>query len=227
MKHPTPVASDRIDFLSLLAEPKRNQLLEGSRRVRYPAGSLAYAPGESDYAVIVGRGLIRLYVGSKSGRQATVHYIHPGELMSLGIASRPSIDVHVQAVTDTMVTSLDLNLLRHHASVDVELSAALWAYMAALEANSTRIIAVRSLGDITERLAFDLLDRACASQLESGELMVQATQQQLADSIGSVREVIARTLRKLRDDRIITTAPNCVRVVDVRLLENILTRALI
>jgi CRP/FNR family transcriptional regulator len=227
MKDPTPVTSDCIDFLSLLAEPKRNQLLEGSRRVRYPAGSLAYAPGESDYAVIVGRGLIRLYVGSRSGRQATVHYIHPGELMSLGLASRPSIDVHVQAVTDTMVTSLDLNLLRHQASVDIHLANALWTYMAALEANSTRIIAVRSLGDITERLAFDLLDRACASQLESGELMVQATQQHLADSIGSAREVIARTLRKLRDDGIITTAPNRIRVVDVRRLENILTRALI
>jgi CRP-like cAMP-binding protein len=70
MKDPTHVASDHIDFLSLLAEPKRNQLLEGSRRVRYPAGSLAYVPDEPDYAVIVGRGLIRLYVGSRSGRCA-------------------------------------------------------------------------------------------------------------------------------------------------------------
>jgi CRP/FNR family cyclic AMP-dependent transcriptional regulator len=227
MKYPTPVASDRIDFLSLLAEPKRNQLLEGSRRVRYPAGSLAYAPDEPDYAVIVGRGLIRLYVGTRSGRQATIHYIHPSELMSWGLAPRPSIKVHVQAVTDAMVTSLDVDMLRRQASVDPDISKALWTYMAALEATSTRIIAVRSLGDITERLAFDLLDRACASQLESGELMVRATQQQLADSIGSVREVVARALRKLRDDRIITTAPNSVRVVDVRRLENILTRALI
>lgn len=227
MKEPTPVASDCIDFLSLLAEPKRNQLLEGSRRVRYPAGSHAYVPDDPDYAVIVGRGLIRLYVGSRSGRQATIHYIHPGELMSWGLSTRPSIEIHVQAVTDATVTSLDVNLLRRQASVDIDVSTALWAYMAALEANSTRIIAVRTLGDITERLAFDLLDRACARQLESGELMVQATQQQLADSIGSVREVIARTLRKLRDDRIITTAPNCVRVVDVRRLENILMRALI
>jgi CRP/FNR family transcriptional regulator len=227
MKYPTPVASDCIDFLSLLTEPKRNQLLEGSRRVRYPAGSLAYAPDEPDYAVIVGRGLIRLYVGTRSGRQATVHYIHPSELMSWGLTNRPAIKVHVQAVTDAMVTSLDVNVLRRQASVDPDVSTALWTYMAALEATSTRIIAVRSLGDITERLAFDLMDRACASQLESGELMVQATQQQLADSIGSVREVVARALRKLRDDRIITTAPNCVRVVDVRRLENILTRALI
>jgi CRP/FNR family cyclic AMP-dependent transcriptional regulator len=227
MKYPSPVASDRIDFLSLLAEPKRSQLLEGSRRVRYPAGSLAYAPDQPDYAVIVGRGLIRLYVGTRSGRQATVHYIHQSELMSWGLTNRPAIKVHVQTVTEAMVTSLDINVLRRQASVDPDVSKALWTYMDALEANSTRIIAVRSLGDITARLAFDLMDRACASQLESGELMVQATQQQLADSIGSVREVVARALRKLRDDRIITTAPNSVRVVDVRRLENILTRALI
>ena len=91
--------------------------------------------------------------------------------------------------------------------------------------HSTRVIAVRSLGDVTERLAFDLLDRACDSQLKSGRLMVRASQQQLADSIGSVREVVARSLRGLRDDRIVATGPNLVRVLDVERLEEIANEA--
>jgi hypothetical protein len=54
---------------------------------------------------------------------------------------------------------------------------------------------------------------------------VRASQQQLADSIGSVREVVARSLRGLRDDRIVATGPNLVRVLDVERLEGIATQA--
>ena len=107
---------------------------------------------------------------------------------------------------------------------DIEVSGALLINFSTLLAHSTRIIAVRSLGDITVRLAFDLLDRACANQLLSGKLVVRASQQQMADSIGSVREVVARSLRKLRDDGIIATAPNLVRVQDIERLEEVATQ---
>jgi hypothetical protein len=39
-----------------------------------------------------------------------------------------------------------------------------------------------------------------------------------------VREVVARSLRKLRDDGIIATAPNLVRVQDIERLEEIATQ---
>jgi CRP/FNR family transcriptional regulator len=199
----------------------------GSHRIRYPAGSVAYLYDQADYAVVIDRGLIRIYVATIDGRQATIHYIHPAELMSWGLVFSPSIKVHVQAVMNTEVTNLDATLLRRMARDDAHVAGALWTYMVGLEANSTRIIAIRSLGNITERLAFDLLDRACVKQLASGRLEVNATQQQLADSIGSVREVVARALRKLSDEGVVETARTVIRVLDIERLEDVLTRALI
>jgi CRP-like cAMP-binding protein len=70
------------------------------------------------------------------------------------------------------------------------------------------------VGDIRQRLAYDLLDRACRSQLEVGRLEARATQADLADSIGSAREVVGRTLGRLREERIIETTPGVVRVLD-------------
>jgi CRP-like cAMP-binding protein len=70
------------------------------------------------------------------------------------------------------------------------------------------------LGNIRERLAYDLLDRACRSQLGVGRLEVPATHADLADSIGSSREVVSRALRDLRAARIVETAPGMVRVID-------------
>jgi CRP/FNR family transcriptional regulator len=224
MSATAPAKSDCVDFLSLLEEPKRRQVLAGSRRITSPAGSTAFVPDAPDYAAVINSGLVRVYVGDEGGRQATAFYRHRGELLTIGLVSRPAIDLYVQAVTDAELTSLDVNLLRTFMDRDLEVSRALLINFSTLLAHSTRIIAVRSLGDITVRLAFDLLDRACANQLLSGKLVVRASQQQMADSIGSVREVVARSLRKLRDDGIIATAPNLVRVQDIERLEEIATQ---
>ena len=220
-----PSIADCIDFLSLLSEPKRRAVLAGSRAVRYRAGTEVYDPQQPDFAVVVQQGLFRSYVGGAGGRQATAYYIHPGQLMVRGVVRYPASNTHIHAVTDGLASSLDVELLRSLAHVDVEVSFALLRYYHSLLAHSTRIIAVRSLGDVTERLAFDLLDRACDSQLKSGRLTVRASQQQLADSIGSVREVVARSLRELRDKQIVATGQNLVRVLDVERLEGIANEA--
>jgi CRP/FNR family transcriptional regulator len=221
MSAAAPIKSDCIDFLGLMTAPKRSQVLAGSTPITYSAGSVAYMPGQPDYASVIASGLARVYVASASGREATVYYFHRGELLGKGIVPRSPVRVHVQAVTETEVTSLDVSLLRDLAARDIEISTALLTNYAALLAHAARIIAVRSFGDITERLAFDLLDRACRTQLISGRLVVRASQQQLADSIGSVREVVARSLRKMKDEGLVATAANLVRVLDVERLEEI------
>src|SRR6266566_986825 len=182
MTDTAPAKSDCVEFLSLLEEPKRRQVLAGSKRVTSPAGTTGFLPDAPNYAAVIDRGLIRVYIGDGGGRQATAFYRHRGELLTIGLVKRPAINLYVQAVTDIEVTSLDVNLLR------------------------------------------SIIDRACANQLVSGKLVVHASQQQLADSIGSVREVVARSLRKLREDRIIATAPNVVRVPDIERLEDIATQ---
>jgi CRP-like cAMP-binding protein len=47
-----------------------------------------------------------------------------------------------------------------------------------------------------------------------GRLEVRATQADLADSIGSSREVMSRALRDLREEGIVETAPGVIRVVN-------------
>ena len=221
-----PNTDDCIDFLSLVSESKRREVLAGSRMVRYDAGTEVSLPQQPDFAIVVQQGLFRVYIAGAGGRQATAYYIHAGQLMCQGLVRYPATnDTHLQAVTDGVATSLDLELLRSLVHVEVEVCFAVLTYFHSLLAHSTRIIGVRSLGDVTQRLASDLLDRACANQLRSGRLVVRASQQQLADSIGSVREVVARSLRKLRDEQILATGPSVVRVLDVERLEAIAREA--
>lgn len=69
------------------------------------------------------------------------------------------------------------------------------------------------------RVAAHLLDLASAQQRPQGRLVAQVSQQELADAVGSVREVVARVLRDLRLAGIVATAPDSVVVLDAPRLQ--------
>jgi CRP/FNR family transcriptional regulator len=59
-----------------------------------------------------------------------------------------------------------------------------------------------------------LLDLASSQQGPRGPLVAHASQQELADAVGSVREVVARVLRELRLAGLVATLPDGVRILD-------------
>lgn len=207
--------ADEVDFLSLLSEANRRRVLEGSTRADYPAGAIAYDPESPPSAFLLDRGLARAYVTVPDGRQATCTFFHSQELIgATTIVSHPP-RILVQVVVKSTLTHLDFAKVHKLVATENEVTEAVAVHLAALVRTSFRLIAVRSLGDIRQRLAYDLLDRACQSQLLVGRLECRATHAELADSIGSAREVVGRTLSRLREEGIVeTTTPGIVRVID-------------
>ena len=203
-----------VDFMSLLSVANRCRLLEGSNRVVYPAGTIALRPRGPSMSYLVESGLARAFWSLPDGRQTTIAIVRPKEL--LGATS--TIDwapwIFMQLITESAVTTLDSEVLRKLAATELEVSAAISMHLAMRIRDAYRLIAVRSLGNIRERVAYDLLDRAAQSQLVVGRLEVTATQADLADSIGSSREVMSRALKDLRAEGIVETAPGLIRVLD-------------
>jgi CRP/FNR family transcriptional regulator len=62
--------------------------------------------------------------------------------------------------------------------------------------------------------AAHLLDLASAQQPAQGRLVARVSQQELADAVGSVREVVARVLRDLRLRGLLATAPDSISILD-------------
>lgn len=211
---------DEVDFLSLLSEANRRHVLANSTAAEYLPGAIAYHPEMPPRAFVLDRGLARAYVSVPDGRQATCTFFHSKELIGgTSIVSHPP-RILVQVVVKSTLTSLDLPRVQKLAVTENQVTTAVAVHLAAMVRSSFRLIAVRSLGDIRQRLAYDLLDRACRSQLEVGRLEARVTHADLADSIGSAREVVGRTLSRLRDEGIVENSPGLVRVVDpLRLAE--------
>ena len=209
-----------IDFLSLLSATNRRRILEGSRRSVYPAGTIVIKPDDQPRTFVIERGLARCYWSLPDGRQATIVFLHPKELICPSVIGNPSC-TYMQVITESSLTSLDPEVVRDLAATEVEVAAAIAKHLSMRVRAAHRLIAVRSLGSIRERVAYDLLDRASQSQLVVGRLEVKATQADIADSIGSSREVISRALTSLRARGIVETAPGVVRILVPSLLASI------
>jgi CRP/FNR family cyclic AMP-dependent transcriptional regulator len=165
-------------------------------------------------ALVVESGLIRIFVSSEDGRQASVAYFHPGDAYA-ALEIIPSGPATLQALTESTVLMLDPDNLTRLMTQNDSVSEATIRVMGRELARLVRVITVRSLGSMTERLAFDLLERASKTQLREGELVCHVTHEQLADSIGSTREVVSRMVRDLRRRGLLVTSPRQIRIVDV------------
>lgn len=216
----TPAFAGGVDLLSLLSSAKQKRVLEGSTRANYRAGAVAFRPGPPGRAFLLDTGLARVYMSARDGREATVAFVHPGNLVGarnlirgIPIERDPPL-TGVQAVIDSTFTMLDIEKVCRLAATDIEVMTALATHLAQRVHYDLLVVAVRTLGTVSERLAFDLLDRASTAQIANGRLEATATHEDLAYSIGSSREVVGRSLKELRSAGIVETIPGKTRIVN-------------
>lgn len=201
--------------LELLDAAGRERVLKGATRLTYPARTVTHTRArDRQVAIVIESGLARIFVTSDDGRQASVRYLHAGDTYAAVEALGLMAQADLQAITDTTVHLIDPTHLAREATTDRDIGAAAMRAMGHEINHLVRLITVRSLGSMTERLAFDLLERCSNAQLLTGKLVCRATQQELADSIGSTREVVTRIIGDLRRSKIVSTSPGRIHVLD-------------
>jgi CRP/FNR family transcriptional regulator len=215
------VESDRTPFLERMPLSSRDSVLVNSTRIRYRGGTIAFRPGDPDFAAVLVTGFARLYLMSSEGRQTTIRYVHEGELMGSLLIMQVMFEGFAQMVTDSSVINLDLVTVRRRLDVDPVIGEALAKDLALRLAHTVRTLAVQTFGTVAQRVAFDLLDRACRAQLANGLLQARVSHQDLADGIGSVRQVVTRALADLRERGLVETTPGCVTITRPVALEHL------
>ena len=86
-------------------------------------------------------------------------------------------------------------------------------------------LAGNAFATVRQRVARHLLDLAAARPAAAGRVTALVSQQDLANSVGSVREVVARVLAELRAEGLVLTSPGRVEILDpVRLSRQLWSR---
>ena len=200
-------------FLAELPAEVISELRAGGERADYPAGTTVYQPGSEPRAALVVRGLLRVFLASLEGRQVTVRYARPGDVLGIAVLVGGPASVGVQAVEPSGLFRLSSRTLLAAARRDARVS---WAIAGELNRrlyDTLEQTAVNAFGSVRQRVAAHLLDLASAQQ-EAGRLAARVSQQELADAAGSVREVVARVLRELRVAGVIATAADRIVILD-------------
>jgi CRP/FNR family transcriptional regulator len=208
------VAALEGSFLGSLSDELVERLLAAGRRSEVPAGSTIYRELSAPQTLLVVRGLLRVYLTSREGRQVTVRYARDHDVLGIAVLVGGPVGVGVQTITESTLFRIDSETLYAVARADSSVAWALAEELSRRLYENLQQTAINTFGTVRQRVAAHLLDLASAQQRPRGELVAHVTQQELADAVGSVREVVARILRDFRQSGLIATAPESVHLLD-------------
>ena len=207
-----------------LPQETLDELFTDAVRTKIPAAEVTHREREDDpYLELVVEGVIRVFVTAPDGRTMTIRYCRPGELlgaMSL-FSTEFSEPATKQALVDAELLKLSPARVRELAGRDVRVAGALLTELSERARNFAYEISGNAFATVRQRVARQLLDLASTRPFEGrrdGELAVQVTQQDLAAAAGTVREVVVRTLRQLRESGVVRTERDRVIILNPALL---------
>jgi CRP/FNR family cyclic AMP-dependent transcriptional regulator len=201
-----------------------DELLEGSVRSEVAAGSVAHRALEEDqYLELVITGVIRVFVTAPDGRTMTIRYCRSGELLgAMSLFSNEFTEPATkQALVDTQLLLLSPAKVRALAQRDLRVAGALLVELSERARNFVSEIPGTAFATVRQRVARQLLDLASTRQQHgdpNGEVAVLITQQGLAAAVGTVREVVVRALRQLRDAGAVRTERDRIVLLNLALL---------
>jgi CRP/FNR family transcriptional regulator, cyclic AMP receptor protein len=185
----------RHSHLADLPDEVRSTMLAEAFVVTVPAGSLI---GETDRATLglVHSGLTRVVLTGPDGRTATVRYAGAGQVLGLTSVLAKGSPWLGYAITECEITFLNPETLRRFGQTDARVAWSLARQMARVCFEVVDTLGANVFGSIDQRVSRHLLELAVR---QPQGLVVLADQHELAQSVGSVREVVARSLRALRE----------------------------
>jgi CRP/FNR family transcriptional regulator len=203
--HPPPGACAVLDAMP---EHARARIFARGFEVEVPRGGTLYREGDPPRCALVQSGLIRVYMQSAEGRQVTVRYARPNDLLGVATAVAGPAAVAAQALVDSRLFMFDAAALAEEGHRDAGVAWAIAEELGRRLYESLDHLGVNAFGSVRERIARHLLD--VASPGKQGHPTVAITQQELADAVGSAREVVARVVRAFRAERLVRTRPGGV-----------------
>ena len=206
--------------LSRLDPVRLARLRAGETRLETAAGSLLPQPCDEPHLGLVVDGAFRVSIAGPDGRLLTVRYVRRGDLIGApSIFGRAAAIADFRAVVDTSVLLFDVDRVTDLAGTDPSVALMLADELAVMLRIAVGELAAMAFEPVRRRVArhlFDLaIDRDKAIHPAAPRARVaRVTQQELAEAVGSVREVVARVLRQLRDDGVIETGAAGIVVLD-------------
>jgi CRP/FNR family transcriptional regulator len=233
------VTSQRIDLaavlgrtalLSSLSQPELQMLAARTVRKLFSAGELLFSEGEPCNGLhIIARGRIRLFKTSVNGREQVLSVNVSGE----SVAEIPVFDggpypASAVALEETEIAFISRRDFNAYCLEHPEVSLKMLTVVGARLRQLVSIIEELSFTTIRQRLISTLLKLAQSGGKKTArgiEFQLPASHQELANQLGTVRELISRNLMRLQAEGLLDVDARQIVVKDVKGLSALLDAA--
>lgn len=214
---------DAFPGLEKLDESARTKLRNAARIVEAPVGTIGYREADPCNAYVMRlTGRSRVFKLSETGREILLYRVGAGETCVLtttcllGRSRYPASTVVEEPIRDVIVPAA----VFHELMVESEV------FRRFVMSNYGDLIS--NLIVLVDEVAFHGLDARLAKQLltdADAHGRVQRTHQQLADELGTAREVVSRQLKNLENQGLLSLGRGQVEIIDQGALAQLGQRA--
>jgi CRP-like cAMP-binding protein len=211
----------RVPVFSALSTEDLERVAHVAMSRRFEAGAVVFKEGdEGSTCYIVRSGRARAIREHPDGRSITLAHFESGDIfgeMAMLDGERRSATVETTEGTETIaILSADMHrLLREYPDISVKLIAALGQRLR----DTNERLARQSFQTVQSRVAAALSQLVAAARAGEGDVVITATQAELAQLAGSSRESASRFLAVLERAGIITQGRGRLTVHDQPALE--------
>jgi CRP/FNR family cyclic AMP-dependent transcriptional regulator len=194
---PTPDALRHISLLAGLSDDALARVARRAIRRTYSLGETVIFEGDPcQAAYFIAQGQVRVYRLSPGGREQVLARLGPGQTFNTVPPFQPHGVNHatVQALTPVTLYAITCEDFRRLVGECAELALAILQDFAHRLDHLTDLVEDLSLRTVRGRLARFLLERA-----DAGQVTRRWTQEEIAAHLGTVRDMVGRTLRAFAD----------------------------
>lgn len=201
-------------FLARLTPDLIEELVRSSHAAWYPAGTVLAPSVEGIAPALILSGRLRYFLAAPDGRQLTLAYTMPGDIIGTVLKDHNSVSARFEVLQPTELLHLDEEHVKRLMARSTPLALAMLSETTERLRGAFTLLAGRAFMNVRVRVARDLWERAQMTECVREGQRLELTHQSLADATGSVREVVARTIRDLRHEGIVATDPTGITILD-------------
>ena len=216
-----------VQRLSALSPLSRNDIAALTElpceAVRFRGNVDIELPGQAfEYACLVATGLVAGFVQLADGRRQFTALHIPGDMADIHRVAMPMAGSAIQTLTTTMVVRVPAKKLRSVAFNSPTITQAFWAYSAVDAAVLAQWAVNLGRRDAKARMAHFLCEMSLRSESSGqgtrNEFVLEASQGQIGDALGLTAVHVNRTLKALRQSKVVSIDGRIIRIQDWALL---------
>ncbi|MFN2363614.1 MAG: Crp/Fnr family transcriptional regulator [Halarsenatibacteraceae bacterium] len=214
-----------LNIFEVLSQEQVDEIASNAKVINVEAGKILFTPDDVvEVIYILHQGRIKIYKLNEAGRQLTLSYLVPGNIIGeVDIFSMRPRGVFAEVIEDALLCVIDKNYIREIMLKYPDLTEKILQLICTRVKDLEDDIYSQAICNTRDKLIKKLLQLAnIMDKDEKEEVTLKLTHQELSEMIGSTRETVSLTLKTLDNSGDIITGHGKIKfkIEDLNKIKN-------